>query len=461
MDKHILLVNPFKSVIPRKLLQMVNSDNKFYLTEAITTKNISKLSQGKKGGVAIWFFSRDIQLKKHFDVLVDFCNNVETHQMRPVLITSDKVEEFHDNVVIIPVEEANEKLKSFLDEYFDKGDQAGMATALLGTTGNKKSSWRDTTKTEMEGLFDTVDEDFELKKLDAQLAKIEGRHHPLLDANADLSSPKKIKKKKKNISMEESFLEILKGGGDSELTEVFDKIESVDEKKDFMDDLCVTTARLSLWSAHGRLPVIGIMKSDGDNNGVFKVNWVRNKNGEIFLKKLSDGGYDEIYLRGGLDKGGIFFIIKNPKDYLKNDMLEIPMPEIVWKVERRKNLRLKFFSWETIFVKVKVMLEDNEKFLNKKINDIGKCGIGIKVSKGEVRLFRSGSRLEGVEISISGRKIVCDLDIIWCQDIGYNAIGKKEKYIAGTNFVNISDEDQQFINGFVNEKFFIMGGEEN
>ena len=321
MDKHILLVNPFKSVIPRKLLQMVNSDNKFYLTEAITTKNISKLSQGKKGGVAIWFFSRDIQLKKHFDVLVDFCNNVETHQMRPVLITSDKVEEFHDNVIIIPVEQANEKLKSFLDEYFDKGDQAGMATALLGTTGNKKSSWRDTTKTEMEGLFDTVDEDFELKKLDAQLAKIEGRHHPLLDANADLSSPKKIKKKKKNISMEESFLEILKGGGDSELTEVFDKIESVDEKKDFMDDLCVTTARLSLWSAHGRLPVIGIMKSDGDNNGVFKVNWVRNKNGEIFLKKLSDGGYDEIYLRGGLDKGGIFFIIKLDKEitYLIND----------------------------------------------------------------------------------------------------------------------------------------------
>ena len=203
MKRDLILINPFKSIVPRKLLERINKDDIYYITEVTTLTDIKKFAEEKATGVAVWFVSRSIQLKKNLTEFNELNKEAIKWYMKVVLITGDgSLPKIRTEATIIPLSRANQELIALLDSHFGErermqGKEASlkkshdnqMATVLLG--GSKKSKNATLSlevNSELENIFENVNLNSEMELLDAKLAKVEGRYHPLHDKDADQGS---------------------------------------------------------------------------------------------------------------------------------------------------------------------------------------------------------------------------------------------------------------------------------
>jgi len=478
MKRDLILINPFKSIVPRKLLERINKDDTYYITEVTTLTDIKKFAEEMATGVAVWFVSRSIQLKKNLNEFNELNKEAVKWYMKVVLITGDgSLPKIRTEATIIPLSRANQELVALLDNHFGerermqgkeaslkKNHENQMATVLLG--GSKKSKNATLSlevNNELENIFETVNVNSEMELLDAKLAKVEGRYHPLHDKDADQGDkkPKASIEKKPSLAknpkldLEKSFLDLLISGSNDELSEIFNEITEKEEKKVYLQDLCENCPHINLWSPRGLLDINCFLKINHGVQEEFVLKWVMNKKGIEFEKQIDSGEWSEICIRGNIDKGGLFFIIKNPKDYYKENSLRIPVPEMIWKVERREFPRLKFLSFEKTLLKSSSLSSDQPE-KKWRVSDISQSGIKIYVDDEDKKKFKMDTFVDDAVLELEGREIKFKAQIKWLVDIGFVTISKRVKLAAGISFASLSQTDNIFIQQYIHNKLQIQ-----
>ncbi|OFZ23562.1 MAG: hypothetical protein A2202_04330 [Bdellovibrionales bacterium RIFOXYA1_FULL_36_14] len=478
MKRDLILINPFKSIVPRKLLERINKDDIYYITEVTTLTDIKKFAEEKATGVAVWFVSRSIQLKKNLTEFNELNKEAIKWYMKVVLITGDgSLPKIRTEATIIPLSRANQELLTLLDNHFGerermqgkeeslkKNHDSQMATVLLG--GSKKSKNATLSlevNSELENIFGNVNLSSEMELLDAKLAKVEGRYHPLHDADADpgIKTPKVSTNNKPSLvknpklDLEKSFLDLLSSGTNDELSEIFNEITEKEEKKDYLQDLCENCPHINLWSPRGLLDINCFLKINHGVQEEFVLKWVMNKKGVEFEKQIGSGEWSEICIRGNIDKGGLFFLIKNPKDYYQENSLKIPVPEMIWKVERREFPRLKFLSFEKTLLKKRAVggAQPDKKW---RVSDISESGIKIYVENEDKKIFQVDTLIDDAVLELEGREIKFKAQIKWFEDIGFVTISKRVKLAAGVSFASLAQTDKEFIKQYIHNKLQIQ-----
>ncbi len=166
-----------------------------------------------------------------------------------------------------------------------------------------------------------------------------------------------------------------------------------------------------------------------------------------FLAQLEALGSHDCFFSVSLTRANIFFKAKCI-DY-DDGGFRFEMPVAIFKVQRRKDMRLLIPFGRTIRVELQDPTFPEQK-LSKKIFDISSGGLSFIASDSEAPLFPSGALLKGMFFSIGSRKINVDGEVRHLRAQAADSANPGHK--VGVLFTRISPGDAQWIAAFVFEE---------
>ena len=181
--------------------------------------------------------------------------------------------------------------------------------------------------------------------------------------------------------------------------------------------------------------------------------WIpKNFDPSRFMEEFVAKGMTECFFSVSLSRANIFF--KAPFKGYDDGGLRFDLPEKVFKVQRRKDMRFPIQDGHVLRIQIPDPLIP-ENMLSKKVHDISASGLAFLVPEEEVPLFQIGTLLKGVTFSIQSRKITVDAEVRHLREMPKNSV--KSGFKVGIQFKNILPPDSHCIASYVFEesrKFF-------
>ena len=129
--------------------------------------------------------------------------------------------------------------------------------------------------------------------------------------------------------------------------------------------------------------------------------------------------------------------------------LQFALPEKIFKVQRRKDLRIPIPDGYAMKAEFDDPHYKDERIVRKVI-DISAGGTAIMVSENEEPIYQPGVILRGFTFTVRGRKIVVDVEVRHLRKLTKYPKNKATK--VGVQFMNIRPGDAQHIAGYVFEE---------
>lgn len=166
-----------------------------------------------------------------------------------------------------------------------------------------------------------------------------------------------------------------------------------------------------------------------------------------FMDELAKSGEEECYFSISLLRANIFFKAR----YLGFDHagLQFRLPEKVFKVQRRKDLRFPIPDSLSLKVEFQDPLSPDSR-LAKKVIDLSASGVSFLIKDDEAALYPVGLTLKDFTITVKNRKITLQGEIRNARPTRQDARAKG--VIVGVAFKGIRAGDSQHIAGFVFEE---------
>lgn len=143
------------------------------------------------------------------------------------------------------------------------------------------------------------------------------------------------------------------------------------------------------------------------------------------------------------------YFFKSTLANLNKGHLEFRIPTVVFKIQRRKNLRLPPAALSVNYVEFKhPHLADST--LVRRLFDVSSGGLSFLISEEEKGLFPAKSLLHNLKIFLDQDYLISSAQIAHSQILSKNRLDERIK--VGVEFQGLSLEDQQLIETFVIEE---------
>lgn len=166
-----------------------------------------------------------------------------------------------------------------------------------------------------------------------------------------------------------------------------------------------------------------------------------------FSDELKESGETDCYFSISLMRANIFFKAK----YLGFDHagLQFGLPEKVFKVQRRKDLRFPIPDGHVLKIDFSDPLSP-DKLINKKCVDLSASGMAFLIEEEEVPLYPVGLMLENMTFTVRNRQISTAAEIRNTRPT--RAEARKKGIVVGVVFKNLKAADNQHIAAYVFEE---------
>jgi c-di-GMP-binding flagellar brake protein YcgR len=176
-------------------------------------------------------------------------------------------------------------------------------------------------------------------------------------------------------------------------------------------------------------------------------------NTERLAKQMDQDKDRNLFLNVALSRANIFF--KTPMLESRSDLLILKNPEKIFKVQRRKDMRLRIR--DGYIVKVEFTDPINPKdIMNQKMFDLSAGGCSFAVAIDEVPIFVEGLVLKKFTFQIANRKIELDAEVKNKRPSsknGYHYVGVQFKNVRAADTHHIAkyvfDENLKFLSRFL------------
>ena len=439
--RRVLLINPYISDIPYKLLTKTLRLSDIELTEMNGKFSIDFLPPNLENTFVVWYFAYVDQLESQIYSIKTFFNYVEDKNVPIVILVPEITIRFHSKIRMILFSEIKTKLKKLVDNYF----------SLVSIINNIKT---DSTVIKNYQKLESVPDSKRLNKLKQILIR-DGRKEKAkkidefsvhviekedeISVSYDKGSPEK---KLKNWFLNKE---------DYEMDRCAVKLVEKKEKSSHMSDICSYAPLINFWTESNEEMGKSIIKKI--TGATYSINIQLNDIGIETKQKIINGDEEVLFLRGYHAEGGLYFMIEAPEKFLSEDQIKISLPSTIWKVERRINRRLQFLPVEKFKVEMLIVIDGVKKNMVRDAIGISEGGILIKLKGRDEEILRENVSVEHMSFSISENEISVAGEVIWCRDISFKVISKRKRVRAGIQFTKISSKDQMFIKKFIDLKF--------
>lgn len=236
------------------------------------------------------------------------------------------------------------------------------------------------------------------------------------------------------------------------LPKEFELVSSNDEANRMIRDAVKSFAAAMLWTKdQSSVLKTQIMQINPDGT-ILSVHLPKEFDSKKFLKEVLATPDHSCYFSVSLLTANIFFKTRYIGVY--DDSIQFQIPEKIYKVQRRKDLRIRIAATH----KLKLEFDDpTDPFrrLEKAAFDLSAGGVSFLVSPGEEFAYPIGTALNNLSFSIQSKNIQVLSEVRHNQTIKLH--GKNEIKI-GLRFVNLKASDSNAIASFVFEesrKYFV------
>lgn len=236
-------------------------------------------------------------------------------------------------------------------------------------------------------------------------------------------------------------------GAKDERPREFQPVEDPAEARKFLKEGSRNLASAMIWTPSQKHVVYTQMSVYDEASRMLYAMIPADVDPDWFSSQLDELKTHDCYFSVSLARANIFFKAK----HLGHDAggFKFQAPEAVFKVQRRKDMRLLVPFGRVIRLEMSDPTFPDQK-MSRKIFDISAGGLSFIVSDDEAPLFPSGAKLKSMFFSIGSRKIICDGEVrhVRAQPADSAHPGHK----VGVLFTRIGSGDQQWISAFVFEE---------
>lgn len=230
----------------------------------------------------------------------------------------------------------------------------------------------------------------------------------------------------------------------------FQSITEFGEKLKYLNGLCEQRESIILWTKGQKVIAHASAYPLNDTEYGFLVH--EDASGKALTQLLESKRVNELFVRGNLDIGSIFFKINNPNFTLKD--IEVYVPEEMWKVQRRRTSRLKVDGRKKMMVKITLSAKGSDTLLEYPIRDIGVGGMAFLIPSKDTHHFKTGKVIKQIVFDINSRPMQGPANIRWSRKIKKQDQLQGFDQAIGLEFMYINDDDQEFINRYILEELY-------
>jgi hypothetical protein len=227
----------------------------------------------------------------------------------------------------------------------------------------------------------------------------------------------------------------------------FEPIEDPVEARKLLKEGSRLNASASIWTKEQKLSINTSLSVFDEADQVLYAATPREIDPAWFMDQLVAIGSHDCFFSVSLSRANIFFKAR----YLGHDAagFRFRTPDAVFKVQRRKDMRLLIPFGHTVRVEMQDPSFPEQK-LSKKIFDISASGLSFIVSDTEGPVFQTGVILKNIVFSIGSRRIVTDAEVRHAKSQAADSSHPGVK--VGVLFKNIRPSDSQWIAAYVFEE---------
>lgn len=228
----------------------------------------------------------------------------------------------------------------------------------------------------------------------------------------------------------------------------FEPIQEPQEISQYLKEATKTFASALMWIAQQENGIQTQLALFSEVDQVLYV-WVpKELNIQRFLGELLNKTPPECLFSISLTRANIFF----KATYLGYDNagFKFKIPEIIYKVQRRKNLRFPIPDGHILWVEFQDPLFP-EKRMKKKVLDISAGGLSFLILEDEIEVFGVDLILNDMQFQIKGRPILCQGEIRHSKPLSEEAMrdSKKRWIKIGVYYRQMNVSDSEFIAAYV------------
>jgi hypothetical protein len=254
---------------------------------------------------------------------------------------------------------------------------------------------------------------------------------------------KDIEKNKNSKSSNDSIL----GSFDSNQ---FQKIESETEKIRLLKDLCSVRNQIIVWTKGQNIVAEASAYMVSDNEYSFHI--VQNNSGKMLLEQMEKQEISELYVRGNLEAGSVFFKVNKPNFNLED--IEIFVPKEMWKIQRRRTSRVKVDGRKKIIANIFYDVDQVKYQVEAPLRDLGVGGAAILLDDEIYKKMSKGKVLQKIVFSINNFEIESPAIVRWKSKISKNLSLKGLQNAIGLEFLYLNDDYKDFLNRYILEEIY-------
>lgn len=166
-----------------------------------------------------------------------------------------------------------------------------------------------------------------------------------------------------------------------------------------------------------------------------------------FIESLKQQGSGTVLFSLSLSRANIFF--KAEFVSVSEGALRFQAPQEIYKVQRRKDFRFPIPDGHVLHLEFRNPL-DLETVSKRKVIDLSAGGLSFFVPESDAQILKIGMKLMHAEFKVSGRRIVCDLEVRHLKP--HRIPGKPPGVRVGVYFVGMREEQSTWIAAYVLEE---------
>jgi hypothetical protein len=227
----------------------------------------------------------------------------------------------------------------------------------------------------------------------------------------------------------------------------FNPVDDPVEARKLLKEGFRSLAPVMIWGKEQKLVINTMLSVYHEPERIMYVSIPADIDPDAFRKELEKLGSLDCFFSVSLSRANIFFKAK----LLGHDAggFKFAAPEAIFKVQRRKDMRLFVPFGRVIRVEMSDPTFPDQK-LSKKIFDISAGGLSFIASENEAPLFPAGAMLKSMFFSIGSRKIICDGEVRHVRQQPSDSA--QPGYKVGVLFTRIGQGDQGWIAAYVFEE---------
>jgi hypothetical protein len=232
-------------------------------------------------------------------------------------------------------------------------------------------------------------------------------------------------------------------------------IDSLKEKKLYLNKLSNEKgSRLVVWTKGQKLILDANAKIIKE--GQYKINFLNEKVGSQLVSQLEKKEISNVFLRGDMSEGSVFFSLEGPTFNI--DEITILVPKLMWKVQRRRVSRLRLDGRKRIKANIKLIGTNRIYNITAPVRDIGSGGMALLIDDIHQSLFTSGKVIKEIKFMLNNEMFFASANVKWKGPLHKKDQLANYNYSIGLEFMYMSQKDSEYITRYVLEELHTIDG---